>query len=97
MITKEQCLNGVKAVINCKKTSWNVSVNSKQNGLMCFPFAGGYSELNEKELLPNVKITILSKPKRFNACGVQVKFLVEGDDTIMSAWWICFKHKVDLL
>jgi len=43
------------------------------------------------------ELEVLGKPKRVGESGVQVKFKVKGDETIYASWWICFKHKVDLV
>jgi hypothetical protein len=97
MITKEQCVSGVKVTINNKVTRWNQNMNTKNNGLICFEFSEyGVLPGNEIEISPNTEIEILSKPKRFNENGNQVKFKYGNSETIMSAWWCNFKHKVDL-
>lgn len=98
MITKEQCLVGTKVKVNHTKTRWNTEMGTKNNGLVCFPFKKlGVHIDEEMELSPDSVLVIQSKPKKFNGNGNQVKFTIEGSDTIMSAWWICFKHKVDIV
>lgn len=98
MIDKTQCIQNTIVVVNNKQTKWNLDMNTKFNGLVCFPFnEKGTLVGEEKEILVGTKLIILSKPKRFNGNGNQVKFKLENDDTILSAWWICFKHKVDLI
>lgn len=98
MITKEQCIDNTVVIVNAKVTKLNSEIGAKNNGLVCFPFnKNGTLMGEEKELPVGTKLIILSKPKRFNGNGNQVKFKLENDSTVLSAWWICFKHKVDLI
>ena len=100
-LNKENCIPGTRAVVNDKKSKWNEDIGATKNGLVCFPFAkdsiNGTLMGQEGELIPGTQITILSKPKRFNENGNQVKFTIDGDTTVYSAWWICIKAKVDTL
>jgi hypothetical protein len=96
MIKKEQCISGTTAIVNNKITKWNDG--AKMNGLLCHVFkSGGIFFDDLKELIPNTEIEILGPPKRYLNSGTQVKFKIKGDDRIMAAWWICFKHKIDLI
>lgn len=98
MINKYQCIENTVVVVNNKETNWNLSMNTKFNGLVCFPFNKQGTLMGEEKEIPiGTKLTILSKPKRFNNNGNQIKFKLENDETVLSAWWICFKHKVDLI
>lgn len=98
MITKENCIENVVVVINNKATKWNSVMGTTNNGLVCFPFnKEGVLIGQEKELSVGTKLIILSKPKRFNENGNQVKFRLEHDNTVLAAWWVSFKHKVDLI
>lgn len=98
MITKEQCTPGTKCIINQKRTKYNEQIGAQQNGLICFQFdKHGVIPGNEIELLPGSIIEIISSPKRVGESGVQLKFKVEGNDTIMAAWWICIKSKADII
>lgn len=96
MVKKEECIPGTKAIVNRKPSKWNQEIGAKQ-GLVCWKYKkeGVYPGC-EKELPPDSKIEILGPPKRLNGNGVQVLFKVEGDDTLMSSYWVCFKHKIDL-
>lgn len=96
MIKKEECIIGTIAVVNDKVTQWNKELGTKFNGLICFPFnEKGTLMGNELEVKVGTKITIQSKPKRFNGNGNQVKFTVDGDNNIYSSYWISFKHKIN--
>jgi hypothetical protein len=98
MITKEQCIPGTKCIVNQKKTRWNEDIGTIQNGLVCHIFErDGVTIGNEKELIPGSFIEIIAPPRRIGESGVQVRFKIEGSDTIMAAWWICFKPKVDII
>ncbi len=98
MITKENCNLNVRVVVNDKATKWNSNMGTSQNGLVCFVFKhDGVIMSDELEVIPGTKLTILSKPKRFNESGNQVKFKIDGSEIVYSAWWVAFKHKVDLL
>ena len=98
MIDKEQCLPGVRVIVNEKKTKWNEFLNIIHNGLICFPFSEqGTLPGNEIELIPGTEIEIISKPKRFNDNGNQVKFKIINNDNILSTWWVSFKHKVNII
>ena len=97
MIQKEECISGVVVKVNKKKSAWNESFGTKHNGLFCFPFQGGGGVVGfgEKEVLPGTKLNILSEPKQYGETGVEVKFFIDGDNTIYSTYWVSFKHKVD--
>lgn len=98
MIKKEKCIENTSVIINDKVIKANSDIGTINNGLVCFRFhKDGVYMGEEKELPVGTKLIILSKPKRFNESGNQVKFKLENDDTILSAWWICFKHKVDII
>lgn len=98
MIDKTQCIENTVVVVNNKNLKFNSDMGTNFNGLVCFPFnKQGTLMGQEKEILVGTKLIILSKPKRFNGNGNQVKFKLENDETVLSAWWICFKHKVDLI
>ncbi len=100
MIKKEQCIIGTKVKINDKISRFNNGVGAKHNGLICMVFnKDGVLSFSgqEREVFPGVILTIQSKPKRFNGNGNQIKFTIEEDETLYSAWWICFKSKVDLV
>lgn len=98
MITKEQCIPGTKCIVNQKRTKWNEGIGSCHNGLICFLFDNrGVTLGDELELLPGSIIEILSTPQRTYESGVQVKFKIEGTETVMAAWWTCIKPKVDIL
>ena len=94
-LTKENCILGTRAVITDKKSKWNEETGAKDNGLICFKFnPEGTLYGDELELKPGSKITIQSKPRRFNDNGNQVKFTIDNDSAMYSAWWICIKSKV---
>jgi len=98
MIKKEDCLPETLVIVNNKVTKWNLFMGTSSNGLVAFPFnINGVLMGNEVEIKPGTILSILSKPKKFNENGNQVKFRVKGDgsNTVYSSWWICFKHKVD--
>lgn len=96
MISKENCKPGTRVVVNEKETKWNSSMGTASNGLLCFIFhEHGALPGNEIELQPGTEIEILSTPKRFNENGNQVKFKYGNYETVMSAWWCNFKHKVN--
>jgi hypothetical protein len=98
MIKKEDCLPETLVIVNNKVTKWNLFMETSANGLVAFPFnINGVLIGNEVEIKPGTILYILSKPKKFNENGNQVKFRVKGDEsnTVYSSWWICFKHKVD--
>lgn len=96
MITREDCVPNQLVIVNNKVTKFNTLMGTTVNGMVAFPFKPeGVLMGEEIEIKPDTRITILSKPKEFNGNGNQVKFKLDGDDTIFSAWWICFKHKVD--
>lgn len=98
MISKEQCTESTHVVINNKVTKWNSEMGTTNNGLVYFPFnKEGVLIGEEKELSVGTKLIILSKPKRFNGNGNQVKFKLENDNTVLATWWVSFKHKVDLI
>lgn len=98
MIEKNQCIENTEVIVNDKLTKWNVELGTKNNGLICFPFnKEGTLFGQEIEISVGTKLTILSKPKKFNGNGNQVKFKIENNDTIWSSWWVCFKHKVNLI
>lgn len=95
---KEECLPNTKGIVNHKVTKWNTDMNTKFNGLVAFPFKEkGVFMGEEIEILPTTEIFILSKPTKFNGNGNQVKFKIDESDRVFSAWWICFKQKVDLV
>lgn len=94
MFKKEDCVIGTKGVVNSKISSWNIQLGSKNNGLICFEFTNDGVVLDsEIELPPNTEIEIQSPPKRISSNGSLIQFKV--NDKIMSAWWICFKQKVN--
>ena len=95
-MTKETCIPNTRAVVDYKESKWNKNVGAENNGLLCFLF--GSVDLGEEiELSPGTEITIQSKPKRFNDNGIQVKFTLDNDPSIYTAWWVCFKAKVVLI
>lgn len=98
MIKKEQCVPGTRCIINQKKTKWNEDMGTTQNGLVCHVFdKSGVLMSSERELLPGTCIEIIAPPKRIGESGVQVRFKFDGNDTLMAAWWVSFKHKVDII
>lgn len=95
---KEQCLPNVKGVVNHKVSKWNTDMGTRLNGLVAFDFKEGGILIGEEiEILPDTPIFILSKPTKFNGNGNQVKFKIDNSDRIFSAWWFCFKQKVNLI
>jgi hypothetical protein len=102
MISKQRCLPNTNLIINDKITKWNQEMGTAHNGLVCFPYsAKGCLMGDEMELLPGTVITIIGGPRKYNENGNQVKFIINGDTSkptkIMSAWWVSFKHKVDIV
>ena len=98
MIKKDQCEIGVNVVVNNKVTKWNTEMNVPNNALMGFVFNAEGHSLCSGEVGINVgtQLELLGKPRRVHDSGVQIKFKIQGDETIYASWWICFKHKVDL-
>ena len=95
---KTECLPGTHVIVNEKVSKWNVSTGATKNGLVAFLFnPKGTRFGDEIEIQPGTKLELLSKPKRFNANGNQVKFKIDGDDRVFSAWWCCIMHKVDIV
>lgn len=94
MITKEQCVVGTKVVVNNQKSKWNIDLGSTRNGIVNKVFNDNVFGVN-KEVVPGTTLTIVSKPKKRNNINT-VLFTIEGDDTVYSTYWICFKSKVDL-
>jgi hypothetical protein len=95
---KEECLPNAKGKVNHKVSKINTDMGTKYNGLVAFDYkTDGVLLGQEIEILPNTDIEILSKPTRFNGNGNQVKFKIDESERIFSAWWICFKQKVDLV
>jgi hypothetical protein len=98
MIKKEQCLPGTRCIVNSKMTNWNVLYSTSYNGLVCHVFDEEGLTINGRcELIPGSVIEIIDQPKRYNGGGAQVKFKIEDSETVMSAWWSCFKPKIDIL
>jgi hypothetical protein len=99
MVNREQCIPGLKVIVNDKIIKWNTSMGTEKNGLMCFqPHSSGGHMIGdpEFEILPGTELELLSKVKRFGVGGIQVRFKIIGSDQILSAWWICFKHKINI-
>lgn len=97
---KATCLPGTKAIISDRPSKWNKDVGGINNGLVCFKFTQNGVKIGDGflELPPNSEIIILSKPKKFNnGNGVQVQFSIKNSSEILSAWWVCFKSKVELI
>jgi len=97
MIEKHECLTGVTGVVNNRPSKWNQEMGAKNNGLVCFVFKQDGFSVGDKEYEVPVgtNIEVVVKPKRIGESGVQVRFKVEGDETILAAWWVVFKHKID--
>ncbi len=96
MIQKQECLPHTKVVVNDKTNKWNTSMGTSLNGLVAFKFnIKGVLMDDEFEIKQGTVLEIISKPKRYNESGNQIKFKIEGIDEVFAAWWICFKHKVD--
>jgi hypothetical protein len=94
MISKEECLPSTIAVVNDKELKTLGSGTS----LPTFPFRTTGMRIEEEFYIrPGTKIEIVSKPTKFGGNGNRVKFKVEGNDTILSSWWIIFKSKVNIL
>ena len=95
-ITVENCRPNTRAVVSDVRSSTRNNIGAKLGGLICFPFnPEGMLLSDELELVPGTLITIYDGPKRFNGLGNQVKFTLDGDPTIYSAWWSYFKAKIE--
>lgn len=97
-VKKEDCQIGVQCIVNDKTTSWNTELGVENNGMHAFVYKkeGSFFTDPQFEIPIGTKVEIVDVVKR-RANGSTVVFKIVDHERIYSAYWCCFKSKVNLI